>query len=192
MLIYEKKSNRRFFNFQLDFSMRLTKVKKGFSLGTYSICEDGKHVIYLDYDNFRFEWMKSELECLQNKYLLSPFYILESSNREGIGHYHAVCFDKISAQMYNNIIQNSNADVLFKNNDVFDLKNSRVLRFSAKTESPIQSPKFLCKLDSEFNFFEKSTPHINFYEKIFNFQIDRSNEDYMNNMNIISYITKNL
>jgi hypothetical protein len=192
MIIYEKKSNRRIFNFQIDFSLRLNHIKKGFALGTYSICKDGKHVIYLDYDNFRIEWLIDELEHFIDKYELSSFYIFSSSHKDGRNNYHVVCFDKVTPEQYNDLVRESNADSLFKNNDMFDLKNSRVLRFSGKTKSSIDSPMFFKKIESNYNYKEKSTAHIRFYQKIFNVDIDDYNGDGNEEINIISYATANL
>ena len=63
----------RLFNFSLELKFSLTHNRTAMAIGTYSICNDGKHVIYLDYDKFRIEWLKDELRYLQKEYNLSSF-----------------------------------------------------------------------------------------------------------------------
>jgi hypothetical protein len=195
-MIFNKKSNTRIGDFQIDFLFRVSKVKKGFAIGTYSICDDGKHVIYLDYDNFRFEWLLDELRMLRDKYKLSTFYVFRSS-KDDVGKYkhHVVCFDKINARLYNEIVLSSNADVLFKNNGFFDLENSRVLRFSKKQSSDIGKPYFLCTVSSGYNKYNKSQSHINFYQKMFDINekfVNRLKQDDSKQVRIIRYLTKNI
>jgi len=175
---------------------RVTKVKKGFAIGTYSICQDGKHVIYLDYDNFRFEWLLDEIKYLKERFKLGNFYILRSSKIGG-GKYkhHVVCFDKVSARVYNEIVMESNADMLFKNNGFFDLENARVLRFSGKTKSNIGVPRYHGYVNSKHQHRPKSRGHIEFYKKMFNIPDDnlkQKNIDKSEGLRIISYATQNI
>jgi hypothetical protein len=190
----EIKSSKSLFDIQLDYSISLKRKKTGFAFGTYSICNDGKHVIYLDYDSFRFEWLLGELRYLIKKFKLSHFYILRSSQYE-IGKYkhHAVCFDKVDGKLYDAIVRESNADMLFKNNMFYDLENSRVLRFSAKSNSSIARPYYYAKLVSKFHQRKKSLAHILFYERMFNVKwIDKINHDGNKEVDIISYQTQNI
>jgi len=196
MVIFERKTNNRFFDFQIDFLFRISKIKKGFAIGTYSICNDGKHIIYLDYDNFRFEWLIDELNYLRQRYKLSNFYIFRSS-KVGGGKYkhHCVCFDKVTARVYNEIVMESNADMLFKNNGFFDFENARVLRFSSKTKSSIGMPYYHGFLESKYNNKQKSRGHINFYRKMFDIpeeHINLKNIDNSEGLRIISYATRNI
>lgn len=178
-------------NLIIQFSFKIDWIKKGFAVGTYSICKDGKHCIFLDYDNFRYEWMVSELKHLQKKYKLSHFYVFKSSEF----NHHAVCFDKVNARIYNDIVQDSNCDVLFRNNGFFDLENARVLRFTAKTKSLKNMPYFYKIIKSKIDFYPKSSPHINFFRVIYgidNKLINYKYQDHEVGLRMISYATKNI
>lgn len=193
-VIYQKNKTTRFFNLVVNFNLKFSWLKSGVAVGTYSICEDGKHIIYLDYDNFRYEWLKDELKHLKEKYKLSNFYILRSSKSE-TGHFkhHAVCFDKVTAREYNEIVMESNADMLFKKNNFFDLENSRVLRFSAKSKSQIQMPYYHSRIRSKHCKRKKSLAHIGFYNRMFGIKnINRKNHDGKTGIGIIQYTTQNL
>lgn len=187
-LLYSRKSIRRLGNLQIDWNLRVSYIRKGYAIGTYSICKDGKHCIYLDYDSFRIEWLLDELRGIRNKYMLSDFYIFCSSDKK---KYHAVCFDKVNAKLYNLIIEESNVDALFKYNHLFDYENSRVLRFSGKGEVPM--PEFFGVLKSKYHKRIKSFAHINFYKSVFQINdklINYSNHDSSEGLNIISYATR--
>lgn len=193
-VIFEKTTMKRYFDFVINFSFKLSKLSTGFAVGTYSICKDGSHVLYFDYDNFRFEWLLDELRHLRDKYKLSNLYIFRSSHKS-IGKYkhHVVCFDKCSAREYNDIILSSNADMLFKKNSFFDLENSRVLRFSGKSKSQIGMPVYYGAIKSKYNKRNKSTAHIDFYERMFKFKvINRKKEDKQDDIKIISYSTQHI
>lgn len=196
MIIYEKKSHNRFFDIQLDFVFKISRIKKGFAIGTYSICQDGKHIIYLDYDNFRFEWLLGELKHLKEKFKLSNFYIFRSSQvGNNLYKHHAVCFDKISARVYNQIVMESNADMLFKHNGFFDLENARVLRFSGKSKSRIGMPYYHGFISSKYQSKSKSNGHMEFYKKMFDIpkkHFNYKNVDKSERIQIISYATQNI
>lgn len=182
--------NLNFFKIDLGFTFRLEKKDFSYAIGTYSLCSDGKHCVYLDYDNFREEWLTSEIKFLIEKYKLSDFYIFISSSNLDKVKFHAICFDKLTARYYNDIVMESNADMLFRNNSFFDLQNARVLRFSAKTESQINRPKFHKLIKSPYNLKQKSLSHITFYEKMFDIKIrNKSNNDNINDIGIIKYAT---
>jgi hypothetical protein len=196
MLISELKIHPRILDYQVDITIRLTKYKHGFAVGTYSLCGDGKHVIYLDYDNFRFEWLLQEIKELIEKHKLSNFYVLRSSVA-GKGKYkhHAVCFDKVSARHYHEIVNESNADIHFRNNGFFDLENARVLRCSGKSNSCIDAPKFYAVISSQYALKQKSMAHILFYKNMFaipDTYIDYARADDSTAVNILSYATKNI
>lgn len=194
-IIYQRKSNKRLLNIQIDFLFRVSYAKKGWAIGTYSICKDGRHIIYLDYDNFRFEWLIEELKFLRDKYKLSDFYIFRSSGNAGKYKHHAVCFDKVTAKIYNNIVQDTNSDMLFKNNGMFDLENARVLRFSGKVNSNIAMPYLYGTLRSKYHKKQKSSAHINFYKSVFKITdgvINESGLDGSDGLRVISYATKNI
>ena len=169
--------------------MRLIRKDLSYACGTYSICGDGNHVVYMDYDNFREEWLIDELNHLIRRYRLSHFYIFTSSQKSSRKKFHAVCFDKLSARQYNDLIMSSNADVLFRNNSFFDLQNARVLRFSVKTASQINRPRFHKIILSPHHKRKKSYAHILFYKRMFGIEIDDKNHDERKDIGLLKYAT---
>lgn len=140
-----------FYNFAL-------RWRRGvYTIGIYDICKDGKHILFLDYDTFRWDWLIDELKFLQNKYKLSDFYIFESS----AGSYHAVCFDKLPNYELHLILRETNVDESFYNAVHFDY-GSRVLRLFPKGKKA--PPRFVKCLESRYNRREKSLDHIETFE----------------------------
>jgi hypothetical protein len=73
-------------------------------------CDDGKFIIFLDYDDLPIEWIKKELISLQETFeYLGDFYLLKSSE---CGN-HAVCFSKINMTQLMMILYNSSVDIGF-------------------------------------------------------------------------------
>lgn len=132
----------------------LSKVR---TQGIYDICEDGRHVVFLDYDRFKLEWLENEIHYLQNKFKLGDFIILESSENS----YHAVCFDKLHPREHQKVIDQSNCDEAFKNAPRWDY-GSRVLRAFPKGNT--QKPKYMKIIQSIYNDNrEKSKAHHKFF-----------------------------
>ena len=183
------------FNFETKFNVSFVKKKVGFVIGSYSLCHDGKHVVYLDYDRFRREWMEQELTYLIEKYKLSDFYILSSSS-EGVNEkFHAVCFDKTSPKEYQIIAHDSNCDTSFKNINNFDYHNARVLRFSGKSNSKINHPVLISIIKSLYNLRHKSKMHLDMYSKlgfIPEHKMNRINQDNSDNVKVVCYTTRNI
>lgn len=61
-------------------------------VGVQSICEDGKHVIFLDFDNCTLRDVIRKCNVLQEHYGIGIILIMQSSK----GNYHGICFDKVS------------------------------------------------------------------------------------------------
>ena len=86
-----------FLNYHIRFYVR--KVRKPNSLGILSLCNDGQHVVLLDFDCVHgykvIRGLKQNMEILQETYDLGDFDLYETS-----GRYHCVCFTKISLKDY--------------------------------------------------------------------------------------------
>lgn len=131
--------------------------------GTYSLCSDGKHIIYLDYDNLDIRAVDLEIKNLQDDFNLGTFYIFQSSENS----YHAVCLDKVRSKEYEQIIAATNCDLDFKRYNRFNRMASRVLRFSKKNGNNI---KYLYSQISR-GHRKKSEAHRIFLNKMFSLDI---------------------
>jgi len=182
--------NINLFGIDIGFNFRIQRKDFAYAIGTYSMCSDGKHVVYLDYDNFREEWLFDEMKHLIKEHKLSDIYIFSSSETKKGRSFHCICFDKFKAREYNDLVMGTNADVLFRNNSFFDLQNARVLRFSAKTNSQINRPKLYKVIRSKYSIRPKSLSHILFYERMFGIEIkNKELNDGKNDIGIIKYAT---
>ena len=135
------------------------------TIGVYDICKNGKHVLFLDYDKFRFEWLVNEIKYLQKKYKLSDFYIFKSSSYS----FHAVCFDMLSNYLHTRVLMETNIDDSFLNAMRFDY-GSRVLRIFPKGRT--DKPQFLKIIKSRFNKHPKSLDHIKLFENNYNIKVE--------------------
>jgi len=86
------------------------KRRKHRAFGYTNRCKDGRYIIFLDYDNRKLSWIEDELRSMQKKFVLSTFYVFQSSK----GHYHAVCLDKLSLKNFLYVLNWSSSDTGFK------------------------------------------------------------------------------
>lgn len=89
------------------------------SEGISSRTMDFKHILFLDYDFKVYDFVKEELEFLQDKFNLSPFYLFSSSNdrnESGVrfGNYHAICLTKMTMREIRAIQRESSTDRLYQ------------------------------------------------------------------------------
>lgn len=87
--------------------------------GIHSRTMDHKHVLFLDYDFKVYDFVKEELEFLQERFKLGPIYLFSSSNdkNEGgvrFGNYHAICLDKMNLREIRAIQRESSTDRLYQ------------------------------------------------------------------------------
>lgn len=171
---------------RFQFFISSYKISKVRTQGIYDICSDNsRHVIFLDYDKFRLDWLEAEIRYLQNKFKLGDFVILESSEDS----YHCVCFDKMCGQEHQQVIDQSNCDLAFKNAPRWDY-GARVLRIWDKGNT--KKPKFLKIIKSIYHDNrEKSNAHLKFF--CLNYDIKdfrHENLDKTTKVYLIDYPTK--
>jgi len=132
-----------------------------------------RRVLFLEYDvKLNDQYLRAELQHIQQKFRLSNIYILESSKDS----YHAYCCDKLSSFEVNKIIKETSCDDAFRNNWRYDFA-CRVLRISEKGSKP--KPKYVCCIKSNHNQRQKSYPHLIFIKNYF--QIPETDMDFTNN-----------
>lgn len=147
-----------------------------------------KRVIFLDYDNVLFEEMLvPELKYLQDKYGLSDFVVLKSSQKPNC--FHAVCFDNVSVSTWKDVVEESSCDENYKKPSLKDFKTS-VLRISPKGSS--DAPTFFSIMRSPFNQFVKSNAHFNFFVSNYGIPIVKKGRfDDSESVLIVEYTTVN-
>lgn len=128
------------------------------SLGLLSLCEDGKHVVFLDFDiphGKQGKVNKSMIETiayLQKKYSLGDFDIFETA-----GGYHAICYSKVTYGEYMDIMQNTKElDPGFKKQAVTRPEQATTIRFYSL--NPKKYSKYVMTIRKESSR-EESTAH---------------------------------
>jgi len=157
--------------------------------GLQNKCQDGMHVIFLDYDTSLYnEQLIPELKSLQKNYKLSDFYIFKSSQKEG--SYHAICLDKLTAREWMNLLEDSSVDKNYKLAPLIINTKSWVLRFTTKGDSKI--PVHIRTLISPYQEREKSRPHALFLHYYYGISIKGlKNLDKNTIISLVRYSTLN-
>ncbi len=147
-----------------------------------------QRVIFLDYDATLFEEMLvPELKYLQDKYGLSDFVVLKSSQKPNC--FHAVCFDNVSVSTWKDVVEESSCDENYKKPSLKDFRTS-VLRISPKGSS--DAPTFFSIVKSPFNNFVKSNAHFNFFVSNYGIPLERKGRfDDSNSVLLVEYTTLN-
>ena len=125
---------------------KVIKEVKEFVLGLHAMTYDGYFCCFIDYDNMKLQFIKSELERIILTYGLSKFYVVESSKNK----YHAICFDKISMFEYKKILVDSSADDKFSMTMRY-FGEPKVLRINKGMKL-----KFIVKIDGTSNYIQSS------------------------------------
>lgn len=143
--------------FKIIFKIKIHKeLDTAWTVGVRNHTQDGKRVIFLDYDQILLdEMLIPELKYLQEKYKLSEFYILKSSQKPN--SYHAICIDKLTSREWVQLIQETSVDQNYKLMPIMADHKSWVLRILPKGHS--QEPKYLMTLESKYHKREQSKAH---------------------------------
>lgn len=130
--------------------------------GYTSRCEDGKHVLFLDWDGVSPEIVMKDLEELSA--VCSHFFVFttkEEKDELGVyGNYHAVCTDKYYFSEIIELQKMTHTDEMHKTMVKHTRYRAWVLRLFEKGERA--APKFLkfIKTDVEYEDREQSLAHI--------------------------------
>jgi len=170
-----------FLSHRLGAVLELKRISNIEVVGYSNRCQDGKYIIFLDYDSEKLDrsWIIEELRAIMRDFYLSEFYILQTEHG-----YHAVCFDKLSLQGLIEILNYSSCDYNFKS---VPLKYGRLvwnLRFTAKHRKPfivqvIKNPVLIIR--------EKSKAHIDIFEQRFKRKVNRQNQDNISTLCLCKY-----
>jgi len=131
--------------------------------GYSSRTEQGRYVLFHDYDSLDLTSVMDDLKYLQKKYNLSEYYIFKTDREDS---FHAVCLDTFSLSDAYDIQKDSSCDLAFIHS-IKRLKTKEwILRIGEKGNR--DPPKFFCSLkgtNPQKNV--KSSAHANFMIKHF-------------------------
>ena len=149
--------------FKVIFKIRKSEKTRGIS----SICEDLTHILFLDYDNIDKKIVMKELRQLQHDYLLTPFYLFTTKEKNGIGNYHAICLTKLNPSEVIHIQQQSHCDSNYITMPIRNKYRTWVLRCFSKGKR--ESPKYIGLVgDIDYLDNEISEAHLNFLRTVYN------------------------
>lgn len=136
--------------------------------GISSMCEDGKHILMLDWDNVCRWIVEAEVKELSNQFM--PFYLFktreEKIDGELVGHYHAICLQKFCPSEIVQIQSQTSCDRAYTTMPLRNRFRSWVLRMSEKKGS--NKPSFVKVVGStEHCHGEISLAHYNLLNKLY-------------------------
>lgn len=185
-----------FFGFSIPFvdkSFRISSMlynsPNAWVHGYSSRTEQGKYVLFHDYDNLDLQSVVCELRFLQKKFKLSNYYIFKLDRENS---FHAVCIDTFNLVQAYEIQQETSSDQAF----IHAIKNLQsrewILRIGKKGTR--ERPKFLTIVKSDYNLRTKSSAHKDFLIKFGVPQayfIGGSRWDNCKNLLLVDYNTAN-
>lgn len=140
--------------------------------GVASYCDDGKQVIFIDYDNVPRELVERDYSRIQKKFSLPPAYLLstkEELDGEWFGNYHVICLKKYTANEVYKIISETNCDYNFVSMPLRKRYRNWILRIGPKNRK--SKPKFIKILGTNQTIkktsFEISSAHRLFFDKMY-------------------------
>lgn len=126
--------------------------------GISSECNDGKHILFLDYDKKELPKIIDELKTFQMIYTLSDFYILSTENG-----YNVICLDKFD---FSDLLD------IYEHSKLIDSKFVRYCRirrhFTLRMDG---SKKMEFVLTSTNKYRQKSNAHRIFFRDVMNYNI---------------------
>lgn len=161
------------------------KPKVARTIGIRNHTQEGKRLVFLDYDNYLLEeQLIPELQYYQKRYKLSDFYIFKSSNKPN--SYHAICLDKLNPNDFMKLLIESGCDERYKTLALSDFK-SWVLRFGKKG---LISPDLIRIKSSPYQKRPKSKAHAQFINLHYGLNIKKLiNLDSSDILPVVAYET---
>jgi len=177
------------------FSLIIIKIPDMPTYGITSRCSDLKHVLFLDYDFIERWIVEEELQILQDKYKLTPFYLFTTSEEDSkvsnckTGNYHAICLTKMPIKRIVEIQEGTHCDFRYKKMFMLSRYKSWVLRIKGKGNRP--KPKYLGLIGSSVHLNnDVSTPHLTLLRGDYNVDyIPYRNKDKLTETYITTYTT---
>lgn len=154
--------------------------------GITSMCGDGKHILFLDYDDTCKWVVEKDIERLiENNPYITPFYIFttkeEKIDGELIGNYHVICLQKFTPHEIVNLQLMTHCDSAYSTMPLRKPFRAWVLRIGKKCKR--DRPKFLDIIMSK-NYNEHtvnneiSSAHLDLLSKLYRLpKIEYLNQD---------------
>lgn len=175
-------------NRTLKLSLNWFKSPNAEVKGIGSLCFNGLHVLFFDYDSFDFEVLENEIKRIQALYFLPSAYVFKSGEK----NFHVMILSKHSLREAYKIISSTNTDTAFINAPKFFKSYGRdwILRISGKGSR--DPPKFVKLIKSKHNKRVISSAHKRFIEIYYSCPKEKYlNEDKHYKIGIINYNTAN-
>lgn len=159
--------------------------------GISSYCGDGKHVIFIDWDNTPKWLVQQDFSRLQKEYKLPPGYLFttkeKKENGETFGSYHIICLAKFYPAEVYEIICKTHSDVNFMSMPLRNKYRNWILRISDKRRK--ERPRFLEITGKNINLNKEiSLAHLIFLTKIYKLpKINYKNTDKIKSIFLQEY-----
>jgi hypothetical protein len=148
---------------------------------------DGRHVLFIDYDNYLLSEVVKECRVLIRIFELSNFYIFETS----LNHYFAICLKMNSYFDTVTILNTTHGDRKFIRKHRKDGFTYKCDLFRYTNKGKIPKPKYLRTVYSRFRKGEHSYAHMLFLARVFGVPpCYRYKYDLNKKLNIQTYKTK--
>lgn len=165
--------------------------------GVSSYCDDGKHVLFIDWDTCAKWIVLADFKRIQEEYKLPPSYLFatkEETDESGdvVGNFHLICIKKFHPKEIYEIISKTHADVNYMSMPLRNKYRGWVLRISPKGKR--DRPHFSQIVGENINLDEKvSEAHLEFLRKIYPVipDIDYTKKDGLDKIKINFYDTLN-
>jgi hypothetical protein len=143
---------------EIYFRTQIVPTPKAYVVGYSSRTENGKYVLFHDYDNLTLKEVLEDLEYLQKRFKLSNYYIFKSLDK--INSFHAVCLDLFTLGEAYDIQKASSCDLAFINSPRNLRSKEWILRLGKKGDR--QPIKLYSWLTTDNNQRVKSQAHKDF------------------------------
>lgn len=173
-----------FTNFQLQFHLKKTPKMKT-AQGIVNRLDDGKFVLFLDYDDMRLPEIEKELIFLAKEFLLGPCHIFQLDRPDS---FHVVCADRINLFDLKQILDASTCDLAFKHAPEYFKRSGWILRISKKGERGY--PEYLKTIRvHDRPMREESAAIKTFLAKYYNVPTEPNERDIKDKMQFVEYET---
>lgn len=193
---FESKNTENYFSFffkvkipfisrSVNLNFLFYKTPETWVYGYSSRTEQGKYVLFHDYDNLCLSDVVQELKFLQKQFNLSDYFVFELDRANS---FHAVCLDTFSLNEAYEIQKATSSDLAFINSIKILKTREWVLRLSEKGQrSP---PKYIKTIKSIGNRV-KSTAHAELLRKMHIRVSNSGSWDACKKLSLVKYNTFN-
>lgn len=164
-------------------------------IGITSMCEDGRHIIMIDWDNTCKWIVLNDIQKIIGLFDLSPFYLFTTKEKkienEIVGNYHSICLTKLHPHEIVGILNKTHCDYAYQTMPTRNIFRSWVLRTSYKGKR--EPPKFLEIIGKDNLKNQVSQAHLNILTNLYKLPyLMYANKDGLKKYYVNIYDTGNL